>query len=407
VKVALLHYSVPPVVGGVEAVLAHHACLMADAGHDVRVIAGRGAQFDPRVPLVSMPLADSRHPEVLAVKAELDAGHVPAAFSEIVEQLGAALEAALDDVDVLIAHNVCSLNKNLALTVALNALAGQGGAPRLILWHHDLAWTTPRYRLELHDGWPWDLLRTDWKPVTQVVVSALRQRELADLLQVPLERILVVPNGLDVAAFLKLEPQTVDLIHRLDLLSAEPLLLLPVRITTRKNIELAAATVAALRSRFARPMLVVTGPPGPHNPANAAYFARLRDQRSSLGLEGSVHYLAELVNGYLRDAVIADFYRLADALLMPSREEGFGIPVLEAGLSGLPIFCSDILPLRELAGDRATYFSPDSQPDAVAERIADRLAADASYEMRGLVRRRYTWEGVYANHIAPLLAKEE
>ena len=70
-----------------------------------------------------------------------------------------------------------------------------------------------------------------------------------------------------------------------------------------------------------------------------------------MGLEASVYYLAELVEGYLPDAVIADFYRLADALLMPSREEGFGIPVLEAGLSRLPIFCADIPPLRELAGD--------------------------------------------------------
>jgi glycosyltransferase involved in cell wall biosynthesis len=407
VKIALLHYSVPPVVGGVEAVLAQHARLMADAGHDVRVIAGRGAQFDPRVPFTSIPLADSRHPKVLAVKAELDAGRVPAAFSAIAEQLGAALEAALDDVDLLIAHNVCSLNKNLALTEALHRLTGEAGAPRLILWHHDLAWTTPRYRRELHDGWPWDLLRTDWQSATQVVVSALRQRELADLLQVSLERILVVPNGLDIAAFLKLEPQTIDLVRRLNLLAAEPLLLLPVRITTRKNIELAVSTVAALRSRFARPMLVVTGPPGPHNPANAAYFARLQDQRSNLGLDTSVHYLTELVEGYLPDAVIADFYRLADALLMPSREEGFGIPVLEAGLSGLPIFCADILPLRELAHNSATYFSPDSEPEEVAVRIASRLAADATYAMRGLVRRRYTWEGVYAGRIAPLLAEEE
>ena len=46
-KIALLHYSVPPVVGGVESVLAQQARLMADAGHAVQVIAGRGGQFDP------------------------------------------------------------------------------------------------------------------------------------------------------------------------------------------------------------------------------------------------------------------------------------------------------------------------------------------------------------------------
>ena len=154
-------------------------------------------------------------------------------------------------------------------------------------------------------------------------------------------------------------------------------------------------------------MLVVTGPPGPHNPANAAYFAHLKELRAALGLEGSVHYLAELVEGYLPDAVIADFYRLADALFLPSREEGFGIPVLEAGLSRLPIFCADIPPLRELAGDRATYFSPDAPPEHVAALVANRLAADPNYAMGVHVRRNYTWEGVYAQRIAPLLASSE
>jgi mannosylglucosylglycerate synthase len=410
-RICLLHYSVPPVVGGVESVLAQQARLMADAGHTVQVIAARGGQFDPRVTFTSMPLADSRHPEVLAIKAELDAGRVPPAFATLVDRLHAELTSVLAGVDVLIAHNVCSLNKNLALTTALHDLLAQAGAPRMILWHHDLAWTTPRYRSELHEGWPWDLLRTDWPAATQVVVSTLRQRELAELMRIPCERIHVIPNGLDIGAFLKLETQTAELVRRLKLLAAEPLLLLPVRITPRKNIELAVRVIASLRnaaqwwrSRLPNPLLVVTGPPGPHNPANAAYFARLKELRADLGLEASVYYLAELAEGYLPDAVIADFYRLADALFMPSREEGFGIPVIEAGLSRLPIFCSDIPPLRELAGDRATYFSPDAPPEEVATRIADRLAADPNYAMGVHVRSAYTWEGVYLQRIAPLLA---
>lgn len=404
-KIALLHYSVPPVVGGVESVLAQQSRLMAESGHTVQVIAGRGGQFDPRIAFTSMPLADSLHPEVLSVKSELDAGRIPSAFAALAGTLGAELARALEGVEVLIAHNVCSLNKNLALTVALHDLLAKAGALRVILWHHDLAWTTPRYRSELHEGWPWDLLRTDWSSAAQVVVSRLRQRELAKLLRVPLERIRVVPNGIDVAAFMKIEPGTMDLARRLDLLACEPLLLLPVRITPRKNIELAVRVVAALRSRFSNPALVVTGPPGPHNPSNAAYFARLKELRATLGLQSSVHYLAELIEGYLPDVTITDLYRLADALFMPSREEGFGIPVIEAGLSRLPIFCADIPSLRELAGDRATYFSPDAPPEQVAAQVATRLKADPNYAINIHVRKEFAWERVYAQHIAPLLAE--
>ncbi len=405
-RIALLHYSVPPVIGGVESVLAHHVRLMADAGHTVQVIAARGEAFAPGMTFTWLPLADSRHDEVLSIKAELDSGRVPSRFADLTQKLQAELARALAGVDVLIAHNVCSLNKNLVLTAALHQLFTSGNSPRLMLWHHDLAWTTPRYRSELHDGWPWDLLRTDWPGATQVVVSALRQQELAALLHVPLEHIRVVPNGLDLVNFLKLEVQTADLVRRLHLLDAEPLLLLPVRITMRKNIEFAIRVVAALRSWFPAPALVVTGPIGPHNAANAAYFARLKVLRAAVGLETSVHFLTELVKGYLPDAIISDFYRLADALVMPSREEGFGIPILEAGLSRLPIFCSDIPPLRELAGDRATYFCPDAPPEEVAARISAHMTVDARYGMGVHVRRAYSWEGVYTHHIAPLLLEQ-
>ena len=406
-NIALLHYSAPPVVGGVESVLAHQACLIADAGHAVRIIAGRGGTFDPRIEFVPVPLVDSRHPDILAAKSELDRGRIPAHFEALVQAIEQALAPALATVDILIAHNVCSLHKNLALTATLRSLSAHPNAPRLILWHHDLAWTTPRYRAELHNGYPWDLLRTAWPGVIQVAVSELRRHELAELLGIPAGQIVVIPNGLDAPAFLKLEGQTRDLVDRLGLMNADPLLLLPVRITPRKNIELALRTLALLREPFPDATLVVTGPPGPHNPANAEYFAKLKVLRAELGLEGSAHFLAEVVEEYLPDAVIADLYRLADALILPSREEGFGIPLIEGGLVKIPIFCTDIPPLRALGSDDVTYFSPDAAPQDIAKLIAGYLEGDRSHRLRVRVRRSYTWQGIYAEQIAPLLEETQ
>ena len=74
-------------------------------------------------------------------------------------------------------------------------------------------------------------------------------------------------------------------------------------------------------------------------------------------------------------------------------------------MSRLPIFCADIPPLRELAGSLATYFSPDAIPQQVAVQIAAYLADDPNYAMRVRVRSAYTWQGVYAQRIAPLLEK--
>ncbi|CAG0930883.1 Mannosylglucosylglycerate synthase [Planctomycetaceae bacterium] len=400
-NIALLHYSSPPIVGGVENVLAQQARLMQQAGHRVRILAARGAA-QPGIDFVPLPLIDSRHPRVLAVKAELDQGRVPADFEPLVDEIERTLRTALVDVDILIPHNVCSLNKNLALTAAIQRLTQQSDRPRVILWHHDLAWTTPRYRAELHDGYPWDLLRTDWG-ARHVVVSDLRQRELADLLHIPLDSITVVPNGVDVAAFYKLEATTRNLIERLDLLSAAPILLLPVRVTPRKNIELAVRVLAELRRDFPDAVLIITGPLGPHNAANVDYFTQLKRLRAELDLSGAVHFLAELIEGYLPDEVIADFYRLSDALILPSREEGFGIPVIEAAFSHLPIFCADIPPLRALGCDDVTYFSPDDDPGAIAALLTDhfRCAGVSRWAMRA--RRAFSWARVYADHIAPLL----
>lgn len=402
-KIILLHYAAPPVVGGVESVIGHHARMMADAGHQVALIAGRGGQTDPRVAFTALPLADSRHPEVLAVKAGLDAGRVPASFPPLVERLVEEVGAATAGTDWLIAHNVCSLNKNLALTAALKRLSEERPRPRLMLWHHDLAWTTPRYQPELHAGFPWDLLRRDWPEAVQVTISETRRHELADLLGVPPTRIHVIPNGVDAAQFLRLEAQTQALADQLELMDAAPLLLLPVRLTPRKNIELALHVLAQARARFPQAALVVTGPMGPHNPANVEYFARLRALRGELGLQGAAHFLAELSDEYLPDAVIADFYQLADGLFFPSREEGFGIPVLEAGLAGLPVFCADIPPLRELGEGCAVFFSPDANPAEVAAQVTAHYAADPLFKLRRRVRAHYTWKRIYADLIDPLL----
>jgi glycosyltransferase involved in cell wall biosynthesis len=305
---------------------------------------------------------------------------------------------------VLIAHNVCSLNKNLALTAAVRNLANYSHV-RIILWHHDLAWTTPRYRAELHDGYPWDLLRQAWPGVKQVTISEMRQRELAELFQIDQNEIAVIPNGVDFARFHKLETQTQGYVKQLDLLTASPLLLLPVRITPRKNIELALHVCANLMQHFPDTKLVVTGPLGPHNPSNVEYFERLDALRQALTLSNVVHFLAELTSEYISDEVISDFYHIADALFLPSREEGFGIPILEAGLAGIPVFCSDIHPLQSLGGSYVTYFSPDADPGGIAAILAKTLSANPVFRMHAEVRRQYTWERIYEQKIAPLLVE--
>ena len=402
-NIAILHYSVPPIVGGVESVIAHHARLMSANGHSVRLIAARGESLDEKIPLTTIPLADSRHTRVAKMKEQLDRGEVTRDFESLRDELAEQLLDALSGVDVLIAHNICSLNKNLALTAALHQLHATRKLPRLILWHHDLAWTTPRYQPELHNSYPWDLLRTDWGETTHVVVSELRRVELADLMKLDPASIHVIPNGVDAVRFYKLESQTQILLAQTHLLDAAPILLSPVRVTPRKNIELALHTLANLHKHFPQATLVVTGPLGPHNADNRKYFETLTKLRAQLGLQGSAHFLAELIDSFLPDEVIADLYRIADALFFPSREEGFGIPLIEAAFSHLPVFCADIPPLRELGINDAVFFSPDEDPAKIADMIVEYFQSSSTARLSMRARSSFRWEAIYRQHIAPLL----
>jgi len=215
----------------------------------------------------------------------------------------------------------------------------------------------------------------------------------------------VIPNGVDAARFYKLERQTIELLDKTKLLDAGPLLLLPVRVTPRKNIELVLHILAQLHKQFPNAAMVVTGPLGPHNASNREYFDELLKLRAHLNLQGSAHFLVELADSYLPDEVIADFYRIADALILPSREEGFGIPLIEAAFSHLPVFCADIPPLRELGLGDAVFFSPDENPAILANGIADHFHSSAAARLTLRCRLNFRWEAVYRQHISPLISK--
>ena len=309
-------------------------------------------------------------------------------------------------MDVVIAHNVCSLGLNLALTAALRAVAGGSGSPRLILWHHDLAWAMPSYRATLHPGPPWDLLRTGWPGATQVVVSAARRDDLAEIAGIPPEAIAVVPNGVDLAALWRLGRRTVSLMARTGAMEAVPLLLMPTRIMRRKNVELALRVVAAMHAAGRPAALIVTGPVDPHSTGSDEYLLELQALRRQLGLEAAAWFLSPEMGGSPTDAVMGDLYRLADALFLPSRDEGFGLPILEAAAHRLPIVCTDLPALRQLAGDVALYIEAEDDPERVAERILERLDTDPVARLADEVRTRYTWDAIYRQRIAPLIRSD-
>jgi glycosyltransferase involved in cell wall biosynthesis len=414
-RIAILHYSAPPVIGGVEAVMHAHMQLLVQAGYPVTVVAGRGEgkAMPPGTDFVSIPLMDTQHPQVAEASALLERGEVPSNFDDLVNQLIAALTPTISQFDALIIHNVFTKHFNLPLTAALYYLLEADRLQHCIAWCHDFTWTSPHSRSKVFPGYPWDLLRTYRADVTYVVVSQNRQQALAALLECPLEEVQVIYNGVNPQVLLGLSEAGYALVNRLGLLESNLNLLMPVRVTQAKNIEYALQVLAALKSRGARPKLILTGPPDPHDAESMAYFHSLQMLREEMGVEKEMRVVFE--SGpepdqpfIIDDRVVGDLYRVSDVMFMPSHREGFGMPVLEAGLIGMPVVSSDNVPAAaEIGGQDVTIFDAGQEPDELAEQILAWAEASPTLRLRRRVRQYYTWEAIFQRDIEPLLTVKE
>jgi glycosyltransferase involved in cell wall biosynthesis len=413
-ETAILHYSAPSVVGGVESVIQAHAQVFGQAGYPVTVIAGRGEQaaLPAGTGWIQIPELDTQHPDIVPLSVELERGQLPASFDDLTQQLAGTLAPILARYDNLIVHNVFTKHFNLPLTAALCQLLDGGQIRHCIAWCHDFTWTSPSSGSKVHPGYPWDLLRKHRPDLAYVVVSKSRQSELAALLGCSLEQVRVIYNGVDAASLLGLSPEGDALINRLGLLGSDLILLMPVRVTQAKHIEYALRVIAALKSRYFRPKLILTGPPDPHDVKSMTYYRELQALRRQLGVEDEMRFVFESGpdpdQPYIVDVgVVGDLYRVSDLMFMPSHREGFAMPVLEAGLAGIPVVSTAVPAALEIGGTDVILFDEDQDPGQLAGRILTWAERSPVHRLRRRVRQSYTWPAIFHRDIEPLLRTQE
>jgi mannosylglucosylglycerate synthase len=93
---------------------------------------------------------------------------------------------------------------------------------------------------------------------------------------------------------------------------------------------------------------------------------------------------------------------VADAMLFPSRQEGFGLPLLEAAAHRLPVFCSNIEPLKSIALSSTLSFDLRDAPRNIAERIRDAFAKDTIFQRKKQLLQHYSAERLYSDKIEPI-----
>lgn len=360
-NLALVHYSAAPIIGGVERVMDEHARLFKEHGHRVTVLALRGN-------------ADVMLPDHASADEQLS-----------------KLRPVFAAQDIVFIHNVLTMPFHPGLTEALRRAMDELPQVRFVSWVHDVAACNPDYA-------PVAPMFSEAHPRCEsIAVSPLRARQFAEATGA---QAAVIPNGIDPARVLGLPENVAAFAREYGLLDGRMLLLHPARLVRRKNVELSVAIARDFEKRGTPATVIITAAEDTHN---ADAFARGEKLRAECATEHCV-----ILGGdrfAVGDADLAALYRLADGLLFPSRSEGFGLPLLEAALHRLPVFCSDIEPLRDLLCEGAVLFPPDADPADVASRIEETLAGSPAFRERRRVLREYGWNATYGRHLAPLIAR--
>ena len=392
-KIALLHYSTWPEMGGVENVLRDQANMLRRAGHEVKVLTGAGLDLEEGYEFVLVPELAPDFELNKSVRAVLERGQSDQNFSQYRSVLVEALKKALAGVDVTFVHNVFTLHLNLALTRALYDLAP---THKMVAWTHDLTATNSDYALPNPTQPPWNLMRTSSPDVTYVATSDLRAAELKGKLKPPVSA-QVIPNLVDPERLFNLSPEMCESLVSLAIPWRDFVFLLPAPVMVRKNIDFAIEVIKKLYEEGRNPLLLITGAKIAHSPASEHYGAFLR-QSLPPELQNHVAFASDFFVVY--DDIMRDLFLLSDCLLFPSKQEGFGLPVLEAALHRMPVWCQDIPAFRALGG-LGTFLLDDlaKVPEAVAW-----LENQPTFRQQRRCRRLFDPAIIYSKYYEPLLA---
>jgi glycosyltransferase involved in cell wall biosynthesis len=192
-----------------------------------------------------------------------------------------------------------------------------------------------------------------------IAISHAARDDLATTLRLRRDKIDVTHLGFRADAAHAAPAEEADVRARLGL-GDGPVVLCVAQKREHKNLLGLIDALSRVRDRTTR--LVLPGAPTPHEQA-------LREAAAAYGVADRVILL-----DWLTAEDLEGLYRLATCFVLPSFEEGFGLPILEAMARDTPVACSNTSSLPEVAGDAALLFDPRDPADIAG--CIDRLLAD-------------------------------
>lgn len=221
------------------------------------------------------------------------------------------------------------------------------------------------------------------------VLSDFTKEKLIDVYRIPSAKITLNPGGVDLERF---KPAVDKKAVRRKLgMPHDRFILLSIRnLVQRMGIGSLLEAIAQV-TREATDILLIIGGSGPLKDS-------LSEKAAKLGIQDHVQF-----KGFIPEAEIAEYYKMADLFVLPTKElEGFGLVTLEAMASGVPVLGTPVGGTKEILGrfDKSFLFN-DTSPDAMADLIIEKLSItrknpkqwqEACKKCRRYVEENYSWE---------------
>jgi glycosyltransferase involved in cell wall biosynthesis len=233
-------------------------------------------------------------------------------------------------------------------------------------------------------------IRRDYVPLVReharradgvICVSEFTASEARLLLEVPQEKIAVIPNGVDPAYRVPLPPEAMEAVLGRRRIPRGAILYIGTEEKRKNLVNLAMAYMGLARKRKSIPPLVLVGPGAEWVHGGTIYGPQI------------------LATGYLETAEIRALMATSSMLVLPSLEEGFGLPVAEAMAAGLPVVCSRGSALEEVAGGAATLVDPlntKSIADGIERVLDDSALAEKQRQAGREQSLKFDWDATAA-----------
>jgi D-inositol-3-phosphate glycosyltransferase len=236
-----------------------------------------------------------------------------------------------------------------------------------------------------------------------VAATVAEMAQLQWLYQADREKIAVIPPGVDTSHFYPIPPDEAR-----EFIGAPPdsrILLFVGRIEPLKGVDTLIQAIARLGKngdlfRHNLCMSIIGGEPDANREAMTEEMARLQKLSTEYGLDKFVTFL-----GRRSQDTLPYYYSAADAVIMPSHYESFGMVALEAMACGTPVVASQVGGLAFLVQDGETgYHIPVGDVDALSDRLArllddDQLHARISRQA-AVFAQEYAWENIAERMVA-------